>query len=75
MVSFDPSQLESQASPEMIAKWAYQIAWFMVPDIQVIYGVHEDTDIYHVHFVINTVVVDGKMYTSRLGKSRNYIII
>lgn len=69
VVSFDPSQLEGQASPEMIAKWAYQIAWFYGSRYQVIYGVHEDTDIYHVHFVINTVsYVDGKMYTSGLGE-------
>lgn len=69
VVSFDPTQKEGQVSSEMIAKWAYRIAWFYGSRYQMIYGIHEDTDTPHVHFVFNTVsYIDGKMYTSMLDE-------
>lgn len=55
----------------------YQIAAFYAGRYQIVFGVHEDTDNLHIHFVFNTVsFVDGLKYSediNDLSKLKEYV--
>lgn len=55
----------------------YQIAAFYAGRYQIVFGVHEDTDNLHIHFVFNTVsFVDGLKYSddhSDLSRLKAYV--
>lgn len=63
VVSFDESITPYDA---YILGW--QIAAFYADRCQIVFGVHEDTDNVHIHFVFNTVgFVDGLKYSGSYG--------
>lgn len=69
VVSFDK---EERITPQTAYYIAYEIAGFYGDEYQVCFGVHQDTDILHIHFVQNTVnYVTGKMYSSGIRELDN----
>lgn len=56
---------------------ARQICEYYYNTFQIMYSVHEDTDNYHIHFVMNTVSwVDGHMFSegpAELQQFKNYV--
>lgn len=61
IVSFDP---DDQIGPYCASMIAFKIAQYYGEEFQVVYGVHEDTNDLHVHFIINTVsYIDGKKFS------------
>lgn len=62
-VSFDD---ETSAYDAWILGW--RIAAYYADRYQIVFGVHEDTDNVHIHFVMNTVsFVDGLKYSGGYG--------
>lgn len=54
IVSFDKYMME-YVTPETALRIGYDISAVCFPGFQVIFGVHDNTDNLHIHFVINTV--------------------
>ena len=56
---------------------AFQISAYYSQQYQIIFSVHEDTDHWHIHFVMNTVsFVDGKMFSEgpyELAQFKDYV--
>ena len=56
---------------------AFQISAYYSQRYQIIFSVHEDTDHWHIHFVMNTVsFVDGKMFSEgpyELAQFKDYV--
>lgn len=71
-VSFDD---ETSAYDAWILSW--RIAAYYADRYQIVFGVHEDTDNLHIHFVMNTVsFVDGLKYSGGTGdlfRFTNYV--
>lgn len=56
---------EEDISPYNAWILGWQIAAYFANRYQIVFGVHEDTDKLHIHFVLNTVsFVDGKKFSS-----------
>ena len=61
IVSFEQ---EWSVSPKLALTIAYDIALFYADRFQIAFGVHQDTENTHIHFVQNTVShIDGKMFS------------
>lgn len=64
VVSFKNSSL----SFDSVCEIAWKIGYLYGNKYQVFYGVHTDTDHFHIHFAINTVsFVDGTMFSEGYG--------
>lgn len=74
IVSFES---EWMVSPKLALTIAYDIAKFYAGQYQISFGVHQDTDNVHIHFVQNTVsYLDGRMFSenwAELSKLKNYV--
>lgn len=74
IVSFDQAE---QITPPTAYCIAYEIAQFYGDEYQICFGVHQDTDDLHIHFIQNTVnYVTGRLFSNapwELGKLKNYV--
>ena len=67
ILGFDPTE---QVTPEMADAFAQRIIQHYADQYQIVYGVHTDTDVTHIHFLMNQVsFTDGHRY---LGKRKDY---
>ena len=54
---------EWNISPNLALTIAYEIAAYYAGTYQICFGIHENTDNIHIHFILNTVsYIDGKMF-------------
>ena len=59
-----------ELSPFVAYQIAYQAAWYYGREYQILFAVHENKQLLHVHFVMNTVsYLDGHKYA---GKREDY---
>ena len=67
MLSFGPGE---RITPFLAYQIAYQAAWYYGREYQILFAVHENKQLLHVHFVMNTVsYLDGHKYA---GKREDY---
>lgn len=61
---------DENITPAQANEFAQEIIKFYAPQFQIIYGVHTDTDVLHIHFAMNQVsFIDGHRYE---GKKKDY---
>ena len=67
IISFYPHELDD---PEVANEIAQQLILWIGQEYQAVYGVHEDTDLIHIHVVHNSIsYIDGHRY---YGKKKEY---
>ncbi len=69
VLSFSRAE-EERISPQVANFYAKRIVEYYAPEYQIIYGVHNNTDNLHIHFLMNQIsYVDGHRYA---GKKKDY---
>lgn len=67
-VSFSPDE---HVGPVCASQIAFLIAQYYGNRFQILYGIHEDTDNLHIHFILNTVsYIDGKKFNEGFMETR-----
>jgi len=64
-------------TPQSAWAIAYEIAWYYAGKYQICFGIHQNTDNLHIHFIQNTVsYIDGKLFSGgplEFNKFQQYV--
>lgn len=64
---------EWNVSPNLALMIAYEIAEYYAGAYQICFGIHQNTDNIHIHFILNTVsYIDGKLFSEGIFEFKKF---